>query len=216
MSYLKVNNLGSLHCSMRTHSCVHIFRRMKEVYQYDYYKNDLCYINQKHNSKTISKETILLYTLLNSSFIKVKNNKTRIKIMFEIINFVFKNCAFFLKRADIIGFYELCICSKGKRYFDYIYYKELIKRLESTMYIDYNLLFIRLERWIYMVNMIHLLEYVYKNFTYIEKKYKQYKQKQLYKKGFCRRGRKKRKKNLNFFSFNCSMIQDLGYQGLVK
>lgn len=241
MSYNRVYNLGQFDNTMRRFDQGAIYKKMnlqlqtlesKRIYDIE--------INKKKENclffPDIPSYPILL-KLLNTSCREIKNNKTRFKLIFEIINFVFKHCALLMRRADLMDYYDICVNSKGKHYFDYINYKALFNKY-NLLLADNNkkkiiipsdqeeevlhyLLFNNLKRWVYFVDKINLIQYIQLNWLHILELYYTFRKQKLDKRGSCKRGRKKRTNKISYISFDVTMSRPShhpspSFEGIVK
>lgn len=245
MSYNRVYNLGQFNNTMRRFDQKAVYKKMNLQLQTLESKR----INDSEKNK--NKENYLFFPdipsypillkLLNTSCREIKNNKTRFKLIFEIINFVFKHCALLIRRADLMDYYDICVNSKGKRYFDYINYKALFNKYnllstdnnkkkiiissdsqEEEERLLHYLLFNNLKRWVYFVDKINLIQYIQLNWLHILELYYNFRKQQLAKRGTCKRGRKKRTNKISYISFDVTMSRPShhhpspSFEGIVK
>lgn len=201
----------SFHVSMKTHNINYIEKKIlfhDKIYTEVY--------NNTNNNDFIKTKNLMIKDYLPDNNKEVYNifkklletnnsiNKKKNRITSGLLHFLFENCAEIMQRADLLGYYEMCMSSKGKRKFDVfrrhdIYHKNLANN-------NINLLNLKSAqiRWTRLANKIGLLEFLFKNWNHVRQSYIEYKRKKLLitKR---KRGRKKRQPVEGCISFNSVM-----------
>lgn len=181
-------------------------------YNIDYVEDIIKLKDNYHNKKDIiknnnrSKDNHIQVYIIFKKILETNNslNKKKNRITSGLLHFSFEHCAEIMKRADLLGYYETCMASKGKRKFDVFRRNDI--QLNKSLNDNNTIFYLKSAqiRWAQLANKIGLLHYLFDNWLCVKKLYIEYKKRKfLITKR--KRGRKKRQPIEGCISFNTVM-----------